>query len=923
MQCVRAYAHVCEAQRCRGRNRRVLLGTMVAAVAAAVAMPAAAPAAGPTSVTVRVATSSQKALLKEGLAVRLAATGRAAVTVSARRGTKTGAFTTRKVRFSRRGTKVVHLALTRSGRRALGACGVPRLRAAIAYARTTGTGRHRRTRTVRASRTRTLAADRTRCHTTPPGPRPPAPPGDAPAPVAPLHVEPAGGAHCDPIDPASCMLPYPNDFLTVADPTTPTGRRIAFDEADTPANRGGTHVAVAEYNRNDGFSPNNTILTRIPGFDAPGILTANGIVTQSDIGQYARPDQPVVLIDTTTHQRVPIWTELDMVPGSPTNPTGDAGSRLTIVHPAVALDGGRRYVVAFRHLVDGTGAPIAPNPIFRALRDDVPTDSARVEARRPAMTRIFGDLEQAGIGRSDLHLAWDFTVGSDQSITGRLRAMRDQAFAALGDTDLADGVVQGQAPAIHDVQVHPYALCDHDGNATCSHSESDYDIARITGTIEVPCFMDGPSDEGLADQAPCAPGSRLHYADGADVPSANGSATYEAPFTCLLPRTSKGAATAGTHRPAVVFGHGLLGDHTQTEELRSFPAATAAVACGTDWIGMSSGDLSTFLPTMLVDLGRFPALVDRSQQGIVNVLYLARAMAASAAQGGLGGLAAFRDGGEPTLEPGRVGYLGISQGGIFGGAATAVAPDWTRAVLGVPGMGFSTLLTRSTQFNRFLPIIYAVYPDPTERTIGISMLQLLWDRGEASGYVHHLTSDPPPNTPAHKVLLQEAFGDHQVTNVQTEAQARTMGAVVRTPTLAPGRSLLDVPLWGIAPAPSSTFTQPGGYQGDAALFVLDTGPIRLDPALGVFVGTNANPLINVAPFDATVGPDPANPVPKSDPGQARDGLDPHEPVATSPNAQAMLTPFLSYTTGMGDPCTSAGTPVPCAAPPVHTLGEGL
>ena len=41
----------------------------------------------------------------------------------------------------------------------------------------------------------------------------------------------------------------------------------------------------------------------------------------------------------------------------------------------------------------------------------------------------------------------------------------------------------------------------------------------------------------------------------------------------------------------------------------------------------------------------------------------------------------------------RLFYDGNSQGGIEGGALTAVAPDFDRAVLGVPGMNYSTLLT--------------------------------------------------------------------------------------------------------------------------------------------------------------------------------------------------------------------------------------
>ena len=61
-------------------------------------------------------------------------------------------------------------------------------------------------------------------------------------------------------------------------------------------------------------------------------------------------------------------------------------------------------------------------------------------------------------------------------------------------------------------------------------------------------------------------------------------------------------------------------------------------------------------------------------------------------------------------------------------------------------------------------------------------MQMLWDRGEANGYAHHMTTDPLPNTPPHEVLLHVAFGDHQVANVTAEVEARTIGAVDRTPT---------------------------------------------------------------------------------------------------------------------------------------------
>ena len=35
---------------------------------------------------------------------------------------------------------------------------------------------------------------------------------------------PPSVSSCDPLDPSLCLLPFPNDYFTVADPTTPTGR---------------------------------------------------------------------------------------------------------------------------------------------------------------------------------------------------------------------------------------------------------------------------------------------------------------------------------------------------------------------------------------------------------------------------------------------------------------------------------------------------------------------------------------------------------------------------------------------------------------------------------------------------------------------------------------------------------------------------
>ena len=49
------------------------------------------------------------------------------------------------------------------------------------------------------------------------------------------------------------------------------------------------------------------------------------------------------------------------------------------------------------------------------------------------------------------------------------------------------------------------------------------------------------------------------------------------------------------------------------------------------------------------------------------------------------------------------------------------------------------------------------------------------------------------------MLLHEAFGDHQVANVATEVEARTIGAAIRTPAMDPGRHSDVNPFYGIPP----------------------------------------------------------------------------------------------------------------------------
>jgi hypothetical protein len=163
-------------------------------------------------------------------------------------------------------------------------------------------------------------------------------------------------------------------------------------------------------------------------------------------------------------------------------------------------------------------------------------------------------------------------------------------------------------------------------------------------------------------------------------------------------------------------------------------------------------------------------------------------------------------------------------------------------------MNYSTLLRRSVDSDEYFKIpgigLYANYPSLIERPVMLALVQLLWDRGEANGYAHNMTTDPLPDTQPHQVLLQAALGDHQVANVSAEVEARTIGASIYSPTLKAGRHWESDPFLGI-PAVDMSAPASVPYTGGSMLVYYDGGPVGFTGINGD--GTGTPPDENVPP----------------------------------------------------------------------------
>ena len=779
---------------------RFLIGGLLAAALFAAGL-SQAEQADAAKVSVAIKTKTQQELLQAGgLSVAVSSGAKTKVTVSATGKGKASYFA--KKQLALRGKKNVVLPLTSAGFGALGYC------TAVPVSVMAGSGKASATLKGGNCSEVELGENPTRC---------------------------------DFLDPTVCLQPFANDYFTRKDPTTETGKRLDLWEEGMPesvSQNGGivtrTPIDPTDMNRGDGFSPGNLMTLKIPGLDTPAAFSNSDIVPITDIGAYADPDQAVMVINTKTGKRHPIWAEIDSNPtavdpgpagpgGINQDPDNTEGVNL-IIRPAKNFEHGTRYVVVLRNLRDASDASIpAPNG-FRVYRDRLGTNQPVVEQRRPQMESIIKTaVEQGKATRSSLYMAWDFTVASADSVTGRAVEIRDDAFERLGDTNLGNRKIEGSSPEYTIRSVTP--------------SPDSGIQRRVEGDLKVPCYLDSVN---------CSPGGVFEF-NAKDELIWNEGKTATFPFRCDIPVT----ASAANPTKTLTYGHGLLGRLTQVSSgyQRALAPRSNTTQCAVDWAGFSDLDAGTVLAS-LADMSNFNKLVDRMQQGFVNFMYLQRALIHPQ---GFGSNPAFQDGNGTTpglslidLSEGmdtRGQYMGISQGGIMGGALTALSPDVDYGVLGVPGMNYSTLLRRSVDSDDYFKNpdigLYKYYPDFGDRMLLLSLIQLLWDRGEANGYAHFMTDRPLPDTPPHEVLMRVAFSDHQVANVTAEVEARTIGAKMYDPALQPGRHTSTDPYFGLKRV--SDFPWSDG----SMLVYYDSGPETFTGKRGI--GVAAPPTENLPP----------------------------------------------------------------------------
>ncbi len=543
----------------------------------------------------------------------------------------------------------------------------------------------------------------------------------------PATIPPRGD--CNPVDGSHCLLPFPSNFFLEADTATGSGHRVSFGANSLPINDWEVPLDPTAWNRKDGFPTLGPLFAHFPG------VSTDSLAGHRDIGASLEAGAHTVILDAETGERHPHFAELDVS-------SEEVDSQLLILRPAQPMEHARRYVVAIKGLEDDQRQPLDAPEGFATLREALDTDDPDLERQRDHYDQdVFPVLEQAGLPREDLQLAWDFvTVSAETSLADALWIRQD----ALARVD--EG---GPSYTILDVE-----------DAQCEDKTT---IGRtITGTLQAPLYLTS-----------WEPGSTLAR-DDSDQPLHTGEA--DAPFTIRVPCTLLEDPRAGT---LIQYGHGVLGsqDEVRTDYLGEMANAHGWILFAVDWTGMKEDDFIAIATAVANDFSDFVTVPDRLHQGQVEQLMAGRMM--------LGDMAdddALAEDGVPLVDREALYYYGNSQGAILGGSYVALSPDIERAVLGVGGTPFSLVLPRAVDFDTFFLTMQHTYDNPADIALILGLTQMLWDPGETAGWAHFLTDTPiDDDTPTKDLLIHAAIGDAGVTTLAAHVMARAAGASLVEP----------------------------------------------------------------------------------------------------------------------------------------------
>jgi len=525
-------------------------------------------------------------------------------------------------------------------------------------------------------------------------------------------------------------MPWPSSaYLTEAN--TATGYQLDLPIEAMPVNVDGKQVDPAYLNRYDGFGPSGVILAAF----ATGVSPDN-LPGHDDPSASLAADSSIILLNMDTGKRVAFFAEVDMN-------TNVEDQRALIIHPLERMQPGARHLVAIRKSVTAPdGSPLPIPPAFQAMVNGTTYDHPLMDRLAPGYPAIFAALEQQGVSKDDLVLAWDFVTASDEFLTKDLMTMRQKGMAFMGEN--------GSNLTFQVTDTH-----SADPNKVYSF---------FSGTHDAPNFLtDGESDLSIIKRGD----------DG--LPELDG--TYAANFGALIPKC---VTTAQLPVPVVVLGHGLFGDGLDFLDsgfLQDVANQNCMVMVAGDWIGLTGRQFAA-AAFAVNDLNRATGLTEKLAQSVINFIALEQLV-----HGPFVTAPEFMYEGQQIIDPTRVYYFGASLGGIMGNVFMAYDQNILKGVLGVPGGAWSLLFERSFAWAALQGAALGAYESEYLYEMLTGIMGMYFEPYDPITTSGRVINDPLPDTPSKQIFMYEAINDSLVTNLATEMVAREMGLDVCGPSI--------------------------------------------------------------------------------------------------------------------------------------------
>ncbi|MCO4763140.1 MAG: hypothetical protein KC502_16605 [Myxococcales bacterium] len=582
-----------------------------------------------------------------------------------------------------------------------------------------------------------------------------------------------------------CLTPYPSNFHRMAGEGGQP--QMVLPKTGVPVTTEGERVDLISPRGLAGTSIMPQLIVHIPG----GIDDDPLVFHEEDTALSLKAESsPTLLIDADTGEAVPHFAEIDPVPDK-------VAHRALVLRPLAPLQWAHRYVVVLHGLKHADGKPVSRSQTFeRIITGAAKTGTLGKQAAYYA-AHILPVTDDAGVAREAITLAWDFTTSPAKPARGRVKAMADDALSKVAAKSVG-------AVAITSTKTKP-------------NKEAAY---WIKGTVTVPAYVD-------AEKHPS-----FHV-------STTATGTFTLPFRLLVTKAAETTLKAGGTPPVVIMGHGFFGeaDELNSGGYRRIAQAAGAVALGIDWWGLSKSDASSVVVALVGKLAPVAALVDRLEQGLVNVVTLAALTRQKAAPNTLTGLTLPGTDIHILQPSAHLGYFGCSLGHILGASAVALSPDIERAAIQVGGAGFGLIMSRSMPFGGLQGVLGGRFSDHGQTLLAVNQLaELLAPIDPISWGKETVTRTSGATRP---VLIHAGIADTSVPYLSAEVHARALGLPLLTPS--------SQTVWGLS-------EQPAGKSANG-LVQIDYGVP--DPTVLAIAPKKANKVHNgirgLAPVIAQVG----------------------------------------------------------------------